>query len=238
MYEFSVSLCLTQLKTLAVFSVVVTGVLMKSENVYVGTVGETVDIKCQYPDDHRYTPKYFCRHPCKSSVLIKSAKIDQVVSDGRYSLIDFVSGRFFTVTIKHLRLTDSDVYYCGLDQWFRDTLNQVQLSVRPDNSHSYEPLPSTVQSPGSTPPVNSSSVNVTAVCAGVLLFLVFWILVASVCIYSRRSDAKSRYTAQEPPDFNQAMEDICTMVVYSLDDPPKEDCSSLNYSTTLLHVTQ
>ncbi len=113
------------------FSVVLTGVLMKSGNVYVRTVGETVDIRCTYPDDHKYTPKYFCRHPCKSSVLIKSAKPDQVVSDGRYSLIDTVSGRFFTVTIKHLRLTDSGVYYCGLDQWFSDTQNKVHLSVHP-----------------------------------------------------------------------------------------------------------
>ncbi len=131
MYEFSVSLCLTQLKTLAVFSLVLTGVLMTSGNIYVGTVGETVAIRCTYPDKHIYTPKYFCRHPCKSSVLIKNAKFNQVVSDGRYSMIDTVSGRFFTVTIKHLRLTDSGVYYCGLDQWFIDTQNKVHLSVHP-----------------------------------------------------------------------------------------------------------
>ncbi|XP_016331426.1 CMRF35-like molecule 3 [Sinocyclocheilus anshuiensis] len=119
------------LKILSVF-VVLTGVLMKSGNVYEGTVGETVEIRCPYRDDYKYTPKYFCRHPCKSDrVLIKSAKSDQVVSNGRYSLIDIVSGLFFTVTIKHLRLTDSGVYHCGIDQWFSDTLNKVHLFVRP-----------------------------------------------------------------------------------------------------------
>uniref|UniRef100_A0A672LSU8 Immunoglobulin V-set domain-containing protein n=1 Tax=Sinocyclocheilus grahami TaxID=75366 RepID=A0A672LSU8_SINGR len=122
----------TVMTFLIVFSLVLTGVLMKSGNVYEGTVGETVDIRCPYLDDYKYTPKYFCRHPCKSNhVLIKSAKFDQVVSYGRYSVIDIVSGLFFTVTIKHLRLTDTGVYYCGTDQWFSDTLNKVHLFVRP-----------------------------------------------------------------------------------------------------------
>uniref|UniRef100_A0A671PTW0 Immunoglobulin V-set domain-containing protein n=1 Tax=Sinocyclocheilus anshuiensis TaxID=1608454 RepID=A0A671PTW0_9TELE len=121
---------------LIVFSLVLTGVLMKSGNVYEGTVGETVEIRCPYRDDYKYTPKYFCRHPCKSDrVLIKSAKSDQVVSNGRYSLIDIVSGLFFTVTIKHLRLTDSGVYHCGIDQWFSDTLNKVSQTVHVDDVH-------------------------------------------------------------------------------------------------------
>ncbi|XP_043102139.1 CMRF35-like molecule 5 isoform X2 [Puntigrus tetrazona] len=232
-----------------------TGVLMKSGNVYEVTVGETVEIRCSYPEDHKYTPKYFCRHPCKSSehVLIKSEKVDQVDSAGRYSLINFVNGLFISVTIKHLRLTDSGVYYCGLDQWFRDTLKKVVLSVYPapvngsthtsENTHVTSTwttaltwtvnLSSTVQWTGSTPPVNNSSASMTLVCTGVLLSLGFWILVASVCIYNTRSDAKSKYTAQDPPDFNQAVDNVCTIVVYSLDDPTKEDCSSLNCSTVL-----
>ncbi len=127
-----------QLNILAVFSLVLmkSFVLMKSEDVYVRTEGETVDIRCTYPDDHIYTPKYFCRHPC-TSVLIKSAKGGQVVSNGRYSLTDITSGRVFTVSIRHLRLTDSGVYYCGLDQWFSDKNNKVHLSVYPGGLYVY-----------------------------------------------------------------------------------------------------
>ncbi len=121
-----------QLNILAVLSLVLmkSFVLMKSEDVYVRTEGETVDIRCTYPDDHIYTPKYFCRHPC-TSVLIKSTKSGQVVSNGRYSVTDITSARVFTVSIKHLRLTDSGVYYCGLDQWFSHINNKVTLSVHP-----------------------------------------------------------------------------------------------------------
>lgn len=121
---------ITLMKILCLF-VVFSGVLMKSGDVLEGTVGEKVEITCPYSDDYKYTPKYFCRHPCTSAhVLIKSAKTDQFISDGRYSLIDTVRSRIFTVTISDLRLKDSGVYYCGVDRWFRDTLSKVNLSVR------------------------------------------------------------------------------------------------------------
>ncbi|XP_051950775.1 CMRF35-like molecule 1 isoform X2 [Xyrauchen texanus] len=113
---------------LSVFS----SVLMKSGNIWVGTEGEEVYIRCQYPDKHKYTPKYFCRDPCTSSnVLIKTDRIDQVVSDGRYYAMNTVSANSFDVSIRKLNRKDAGVYYCGLDQWFRDTLIKVELSVRP-----------------------------------------------------------------------------------------------------------
>uniref|UniRef100_A0A8C1W1Q2 Ig-like domain-containing protein n=1 Tax=Cyprinus carpio TaxID=7962 RepID=A0A8C1W1Q2_CYPCA len=141
---------------------VLPSVLMKSGPVYVSTEGETVKISCPYPDGYINTPKYFCRHPCTSSdhVLIKTVKHDQVVSDGRYSMIDSVDGRSFTVSIKQLRLTDSGVYYCGLDQWFKDTLKKVNLSVHqapvsrsthtPENTHITSTWTTTLTSAGTS----------------------------------------------------------------------------------------
>ncbi len=121
-----------QLNILAVLSLVLmkSFVLMKSEDVYVRTEGETVDIRCTYPDDHIYTPKYFCRHPC-TSVWLKVRRVvrSSQMEDTLWLILR--GARVFTVSIKHLRLTDSGVYYCGLDQWFSHINNKVTLSVHP-----------------------------------------------------------------------------------------------------------
>lgn len=96
-----------------------------------GAEGETVEFKCSHPDDYKYTPKYFCRDPCRSrDVLITSRKSDEFVSVGRYSVFDSTNAKAFSVMIKNLQLRDAGVYYCGLDQWGRDTLTKVVLKVR------------------------------------------------------------------------------------------------------------
>ena len=94
-----------------------------------GTAGGEVEVYCSYPDEHRYTPKYFCRHPCRSGdVLITSQKSDYI-SKGRYSIYDGKNAQTFSVIIKKLQLQDAGVYYCGLDQWGFDTLTKVVLTV-------------------------------------------------------------------------------------------------------------
>ncbi|XP_057213121.1 protein CD300H-like isoform X4 [Triplophysa rosa] len=118
----------TLMKIVCLF-IVFRDVLMKSGNVYEGTVGQTVEIRCPVPDEYKYTQKYFCRDPCKH-VLIQTERTDQVVSDRKYSVIFNMNAKTFSVTIKHLTLKDSGVYYCGLDEWFHDKLIKVKLSVK------------------------------------------------------------------------------------------------------------
>ncbi|XP_062396195.1 CMRF35-like molecule 8 [Sardina pilchardus] len=95
-----------------------------------GTEGGRVELTCPYPDEHKYTNKYFCRHPCwESDVLITSGKAGDGERNGRYLTVDTTSARTFSVIISNLQLGDAGVYYCGLYQWGPDTLTKVVLSV-------------------------------------------------------------------------------------------------------------
>uniref|UniRef100_A0A3B1JLB9 Immunoglobulin domain-containing protein n=1 Tax=Astyanax mexicanus TaxID=7994 RepID=A0A3B1JLB9_ASTMX len=103
----------------------------KTVPVFTGTEGGSVDINCRYKDSYIYSKQYFCRAPCSNSdVLIETQKADIPVSKDRYSILNTVSTRSVSVTIKNLRLTDSGVYYCGVDQWGSDTLTKVEISVK------------------------------------------------------------------------------------------------------------
>ncbi|KAL7828705.1 hypothetical protein SRHO_G00323390 [Serrasalmus rhombeus] len=123
-------------RTLLFFQVLVC-VEMKNQsgNVF-GTEGGRVEISCNYPDGYLYASHYFCRHPCGySDVLIKTEKADKVTSKGRYSILNTPSARSFSVTIRNLRSGDSGVYYCGIDQWGKDTLSKVVVTVRKASTH-------------------------------------------------------------------------------------------------------
>ncbi|XP_056585596.1 CMRF35-like molecule 5 isoform X2 [Triplophysa dalaica] len=201
------------------------GVLMKSGNDYEGTVGQTVDIRCPVPDEYTNTPKYFCRDPCASkNVLIQTEKTDLVVSAGRYSVVFTVNAKTFAVTIRHLTLKDSGVYYCGIDKWFADKQIKVKLSVKApassfsstdtpqytvstrmktDSSADSSSSPPTVHSTNSkaqTDYVKTNSVDVSVVCIVVLWLLVFWFLVTLVLLYKRRSHTKSESVTPSFPE--------------------------------------
>uniref|UniRef100_A0AAY4BC74 Immunoglobulin domain-containing protein n=1 Tax=Denticeps clupeoides TaxID=299321 RepID=A0AAY4BC74_9TELE len=95
-----------------------------------GVEGGSVKIQCRYRADYIHRPKYFCRDPCgNKDVLIKSEKSDEFKSVGKYSIYDDSPGRSFTVTIYKLTVRDSGIYYCGLDQWFKDTKTRINVSV-------------------------------------------------------------------------------------------------------------
>ncbi|XP_053481345.1 CMRF35-like molecule 5 isoform X2 [Ictalurus furcatus] len=137
--------------TLSLFQVLIC-VTMKSkaESVFTGTEGGSVDISCKYPAGYQYTPMYFCRDPCSPfDVLIKSVKADTVVSKERYSAVNTLSARSFSVTIRHLTLNDSGVYYCGMDTWGKDKLTIVKLTVSEVSRQNQSPE-ATEQSDAST----------------------------------------------------------------------------------------
>ncbi|KAL7884832.1 hypothetical protein AOLI_G00076020 [Acnodon oligacanthus] len=138
----------TCLRILSLFQVLVC-VEMKNQsgNVFTGAEGGRVEIYCNYRDEFKYVSHYFCRHPCGySDVLIKTEKADKVTSKGRYSILNIVSALSLSVTIRNLRLKDSGVYYCGVDQWGKDTLSKVVVTVRKVHSVSSIMIPASESS--------------------------------------------------------------------------------------------
>ncbi|KAB5567330.1 hypothetical protein PHYPO_G00231520 [Pangasianodon hypophthalmus] len=254
----------TFLMSLSFFQVLIC-VTMKSkaESVFTGTEGGSVDISCKYDDGYQYTPMYFCRDPCTSShVLIRSEKADMVVSKGRYTALNTVSARSFSVTIRHLTLKDSGVYYCGVDKWGFDKLTKVKLTVskvsRQNQSPEVTEFPrattvittadsSTLheQASSTAPPRHALDPlgQLLVVCGGVLGLMLCCVLAALVILYRKTSTnitslkpaAPEIHISNPPPDH----EDIChvydeMLAVYSLAGPAIGDDSSATYSTIQL----
>lgn len=90
-----------------------------------GYSGKGVIIACS----HKWAEKnikYFCKDPCKyrTGDLVSS---DQS-PEGRYTLEDFGNGSF-TVNITDLQESDTGIYWCGVQRFFKDTYLKVNLTV-------------------------------------------------------------------------------------------------------------
>ncbi|XP_076131851.1 uncharacterized protein LOC143114224 [Alosa pseudoharengus] len=192
------------------FFFVQTGVLTTSIRVS-GTEGGRVELTCPYPDQHIYTPKYFCREPCgRSDVLITSGDGDK---KGRYLAVDTTSARTFSVIIYNLRLADAGVYYCGLSQWGSDTKTKVVLTVSkapapvsppsttkppthlqdttsstvpPTETQSNQSASSTIHSTTPSNDLLYGEAVVTMVCGESLAVLVSCVLLSLVILYRKR----------------------------------------------------
>ncbi|XP_053479901.1 CMRF35-like molecule 1 isoform X2 [Ictalurus furcatus] len=243
----------TFLRTLSFFQVLICMTMkIKAESVFTGTEGGSVDISCQYPDGYQYTPMYFCRDPCSySDVLIQSVKADTVISEGRYTALNTLSTRSFSVTIRQLTLKDSGVYYCGVDKWGKDKLTKVKLTVseavptvstRAPVSRQNQ-IPEVTESPCATTVITATAGQLFVVCGGVLGLMLCCVLAALLILYRKKSThittlkpaAPAIQISHPPPD----QENIChvydeMLAVYTLAGPPVGDESSATYSTIQL----
>ncbi|XP_031418293.1 CMRF35-like molecule 5 [Clupea harengus] len=87
--------------------------------------GQDAKIKCSYRSAYGNI-KYFCKDPCtETDILFKSDWYQSLPK--RFSLVDH--GSSFTVTISKVRSTDSGLYYCGVERFFKDKFNEITLEV-------------------------------------------------------------------------------------------------------------
>ncbi|XP_072537721.1 uncharacterized protein [Salminus brasiliensis] len=232
-------------------------------NVFSGTVGDRVELSCNYADGYLHTPKYFCRYPCGYyDVLIKSEKINKVISEGRYSILSTTSSLSFSVTIKDLRLEDSGVYYCGVDKWGPDKLIKAVISVRKDNFTKQEQASSTMQSihlsgihddfttreraSSTMQSIHSSVMHEHPVYGGALGLLLCCVFAALLALYRKWSHTHS--TSLKPPtpenqfsDPTPDQDEDChdyeeMLAVYSLAGPAVEDDPSEVTYSVIQHV--
>uniref|UniRef100_A0A4W5PV98 Immunoglobulin domain-containing protein n=1 Tax=Hucho hucho TaxID=62062 RepID=A0A4W5PV98_9TELE len=94
-----------------------------------GLVGRLVEFKCSHIFAKR-NKKYFCKDTCTGSdILVQTEDSKNCIKTGRYSIDDRGDGDF-TVTINHLKTSDSGTYWCGVDRFFIDSSQEVLLTVQ------------------------------------------------------------------------------------------------------------
>ncbi|KAM9390727.1 polymeric immunoglobulin receptor-like [Salvelinus alpinus] len=98
-------------------------------------LGGEATIRCNYPEDHEDSIKYFCKEQDRficNSMNSNSNKISDTVQ--RLSVSDNSRKRFSTVTIRDLTEDDTGTYWCGVEtsrteQRYITLITQVKLRV-------------------------------------------------------------------------------------------------------------
>lgn len=96
-----------------------------------GLLGGNASIHCPYHKGSENYPKYFS----KGKPMTQLVKLDHramQVWDSRFSLEDDKENSVFTVMIRNLSVEDAGLYWCGVDNWFKDFLVEVNLDVVQD----------------------------------------------------------------------------------------------------------
>lgn len=91
---------------------------------------ERGDVSFECPHSYAWSNnKYFCKDPCKTDgdILVRVPS-GQKAESGRISLADLGNG-VLVVNISRLQLSDSGVYWCGVDRAISDTFISVHLTV-------------------------------------------------------------------------------------------------------------
>lgn len=86
-----------------------------------GSVGENVDIRCQYPTHVEYSMVYLMKKiNMNTETVMVARKKDGCFTQGRYSLCQDSENRTSVFTIDDVRKEDAGIYRCGADSIYED----------------------------------------------------------------------------------------------------------------------
>ncbi|XP_043861137.1 CMRF35-like molecule 1 [Dromiciops gliroides] len=86
-------------------------------------------IQCQYNPGWENYLKWWCRGASWSDCKILVKTTESMETNDHVSIRDNATARIFTVTIKNIRKTDEDVYWCGIEKIGSDYGHQITVTV-------------------------------------------------------------------------------------------------------------
>lgn len=93
----------------------------------------SLTVRCRYASGWEDYSKYWCRgsgwRSCK--ILVETDASERLVKKNRVSIRDDQTNFIFTVTMEDLRMSDADVYWCGITRAGRDPMFKVHVSIDP-----------------------------------------------------------------------------------------------------------
>ncbi|XP_014644889.1 PREDICTED: CMRF35-like molecule 4 [Ceratotherium simum simum] len=108
----------------------------------------SLTVQCRYGQGWETYKKWWCRgadwNLC--TILVKTTGSEQMVKQGRVSIMDNQRDHVFTVTMEELRQDDADTYWCGIERTGVDLGDKVKVTI--------DPAPTTVSD---TPTTNTTS---------------------------------------------------------------------------------
>ncbi|XP_076842106.1 polymeric immunoglobulin receptor-like isoform X2 [Brachyhypopomus gauderio] len=114
-----------------IFTLYLISVTGESTNEVTAYSGGGVRIKCKYHKRYETNNKYFCKGestPC--DIQIKTDIKNTWVHEGRFSLYDNTSAKFFWVLMRNLTVEDTGTYQCAVDKFLQtDKYTAVKVKV-------------------------------------------------------------------------------------------------------------
>ena len=93
----------------------------------------SLTVQCRYDSGWKDYKKYWCRGAYWKSceILVETDASEQLVKENRVSIRDDQTDFIFTVTMEDLRMSDADIYWCGITKAGTDPMFKVNVNIDP-----------------------------------------------------------------------------------------------------------